>query len=276
MITCTKPARAGDLFFHICRGGFPTLHTHDYWEFLLVLEGKIIHKINGEKVELPKHTLTLIRPSDAHALESEGASASLHLNLGVTVKDLERALLLLSSTLCDELLKKPLPTTVTLSPARAQRLERDAHKTLSAKENNYKQRLNLLFLDVLREFYARLSSDEEKENYSLPVTELLALFAGYENMRLPLRELIDRTGYSYSHMNRIFTKEVGRTPSDFFRIKRFEYAKTLIADTDIPLTEIALRIGYESYPHFSTAFKRYTGFTPCEFVGGADYYTTKE
>ena len=77
-------------------------------------------------------------------------------------------------------------------------------------------------------------------------------------------------------MNRIFTKEVGRTPSDFFRNKRFEYAKTLIADTDIPLQEIAFLVGYESYPHFSTAFKRYTGSAPGDYARAESGYYTKK
>lgn len=277
MTIYTKPPRTGELFFHIRRGSWDTLHAHDdYWEFLLVLDGKIVHVINGEKVELPKHSLCLIRPNDVHALKNDGFGPSLHLNLGVSVSQLQTMLSLISPTLYNELLEAPLPIVVTLPPSRTQRLERDAYKTLAAEKNRFDQRLNILFLDVLREFYALLSSSATKKNYSHPVTELLALFARYENMRIPLRELINQTGYSYPHMNRIFTKEVGRSPSDFFRNKRFEYAKTLIADTDIPLQEIAFLIGYESYPHFSTAFKRYAGIAPGEYARGESGYYTKK
>ena len=86
MTIYTKPPRTGELFFHIRRGSFDTLHTHDgYWEFLLVLDGKFVHLINGEKVEIPKHSLCLIRPSDVHALKNDASPTSLHLNLGVSV-----------------------------------------------------------------------------------------------------------------------------------------------------------------------------------------------
>lgn len=277
MIIYTKPPHTGQVFFHVFRGSFDTLHTHDnYWEFVLVLDGKITHVVNGKKIELPKHSLCLIRPSDAHALRNDTIDASaVHLNLGVTAKHLQKSFSLLSPSLFEELSSKPLPTMVTLSPSKTLSLEKDAYKALSAEKHQFEQRQNLLFLDVLREFYANLSTTE-KTKYSQPVTALLALFARHENMKTSLRELIKQTGYSYPHMNRLFTQEVGRTPSDFFRRKRFEYAKTLIADTNLPLAEIAFLIGYESYPHFSTAFKRYAGTSPGEYANGkTKYYTEK-
>jgi AraC-like DNA-binding protein len=33
-------------------------------------------------------------------------------------------------------------------------------------------------------------------------------------------------------------------------------------DTDTPIVEIALRVGFQTQAHFTTVFKRVTGFTP--------------
>ena len=39
----------------------------------------------------------------------------------------------------------------------------------------------------------------------------------------------------------------------------------ILAQSDTPLAEIALAVGYSDQSHFATAFKRQTGFTPSQF-----------
>lgn len=39
----------------------------------------------------------------------------------------------------------------------------------------------------------------------------------------------------------------------------------LLKQRDVDITQIAFRVGFSSQSHFSTAFKKLTGFTPTEY-----------
>jgi LacI family transcriptional regulator len=62
-----------------------------------------------------------------------------------------------------------------------------------------------------------------------------------------------------------FRKILGRTPHQEIQRLRTERVKHLLAETDMPLAEIAKRSGFEHVEYLSFAFKRETGQTPSDF-----------
>ena len=277
MTVYTKPNHAENLFFHIKYQDYPILHTHDYWEFMLVLKGTIVHKINGEVQELEQNSLCLIRPSDVHSLHNKKKQVSQHLNLGVDAEYFKAYMRLLYAPLYERLCTANAPKMVRLSPAKVNRIVNDVNKALAADKSEQDMQINLLFLDVMREFYSDfIKTTPTKNEYTPVVKRLIMLMNNPENMKKDVSELIKETNYSCSHTNRVFLREVGCTPGKFFRDKKFEYAKTLIGETDMSLADIAFTIGYENYPHFSTAFKKYTGVAPVEYGRNKrDYYQSE-
>lgn len=262
----TKPTEAKDLFYHIKYQDYPYTHTHDYWEFVLVLKGTIIHKINGETRVMSEGTLCLIRPHDVHSLHNKKREMSQHLNLGITAPYFQKYLEAISPDLYEELENTAMPREFVLSPAKVNSIFNSVKKVLSADKSQYEMQIRLLFMDVLREFYSEsIKNVNAKNTYSPCVARLIILMSKPENMKLRAIDLIKDGNYSYSHTNRIFMQEVGCTPNHFFRDKKLEYAKTLIGETDMSLIDISLAIGYENYPYFSSAFKKYTGVSPVKY-----------
>jgi AraC family transcriptional regulator len=51
--------------------------------------------------------------------------------------------------------------------------------------------------------------------------------------------------------------------------RRIERAKSLLHETDLPITEIAHLIGCASHSHFSVMFHRATGQTPRDYRSNA-------
>jgi AraC-like DNA-binding protein len=90
--------------------------------------------------------------------------------------------------------------------------------------------------------------------------------------RLTLSELVSSNlQQSYSHLSRLFTRQEGRTISEFYRIHRMERGKQLLAHTDQQVSTIAYRLHYGSLARFTAAFKRATGLSPTEFRERGDY-----
>lgn len=78
-------------------------------------------------------------------------------------------------------------------------------------------------------------------------------------------ELAARFNTNEQKVKRGFKEFFGHTPFQFHRNERIEQSKTLIANTDLSLNQIALEMGFSSYPHFSKTFKTITEMTPRSF-----------
>ena len=57
---------------------------------------------------------------------------------------------------------------------------------------------------------------------------------------------------------------VNRTPLDYLALLRIERAKTLLTDTDLRVSDIALLCGFQSSQYFATSFRRATGLQPLQ------------
>jgi len=62
-----------------------------------------------------------------------------------------------------------------------------------------------------------------------------------------------------------FAVQMGMPPIQALARERIEAAKRLLRNTTVPISEIALRVGYVDIAHFSKRFRELTGSSPREF-----------
>ena len=74
--------------------------------------------------------------------------------------------------------------------------------------------------------------------------------------------LADRLGVGTRHLNRLFACHVGASPLQVARTVRVQRAKRLLADSALPMTEIAFRSGFGSLRRFNAAFQELYGRAP--------------
>jgi AraC family transcriptional regulator len=89
-----------------------------------------------------------------------------------------------------------------------------------------------------------------------------------EEGRVPLRFVAREVGISYSHFSRAFKQSIGTSPTKYIAERRIERAKKLMQETDLPISEIAIRSGFSSQSHFTTSFRRFAKVTPSSFRKG--------
>ncbi len=82
---------------------------------------------------------------------------------------------------------------------------------------------------------------------------------------LSLKHLAAASYLSPFHFSRLFKKLTGATPHNYLAAIRATRAQLLLAETDLSITEIGTRVGYQSSSHFTKAFRAATGATPREF-----------
>ncbi len=82
---------------------------------------------------------------------------------------------------------------------------------------------------------------------------------------LPLEEIASAAHLSPFHFARLFKKLTGATPHAYLAALRTARAQTLLADTNLSITEVGARVGYDSPSHFAKAFRQSTGLSPSAF-----------
>jgi AraC family transcriptional regulator len=79
---------------------------------------------------------------------------------------------------------------------------------------------------------------------------------------LSLQELADVVGMNLYRFVRSFKQSTGVPPHRYVLQQRIERAKSLLANSEVPIVEVALRAGFAGQSNFSTAFHRLTSITP--------------
>ena len=77
-------------------------------------------------------------------------------------------------------------------------------------------------------------------------------------------ELALRLGIGSRHLRRLFVKHVGASPIAVAQTRRLHFAKRLIDETNLAMTEVALASGYSSVRRFNAAFRASYRRTPSD------------
>jgi AraC family transcriptional regulator, regulatory protein of adaptative response / DNA-3-methyladenine glycosylase II len=90
---------------------------------------------------------------------------------------------------------------------------------------------------------------------SATVSRALRLIAESTLDESSVEQLAGRLGIGARQLRRLFTRHVGASPVAVAQTRRLHFAKRLIDETDLPLTEVALSSGFGSIRRFNAVFK---------------------
>jgi AraC-like DNA-binding protein len=86
---------------------------------------------------------------------------------------------------------------------------------------------------------------------------------------LPIARLASDLGLSHEQLIRRFRDKVGVTPKTYADLARFSHFLNAIPFDSVPTwSELVAATGYHDQPHFIRSFKRYTGYTPSQYLAG--------
>jgi DNA-binding response OmpR family regulator len=87
------------------------------------------------------------------------------------------------------------------------------------------------------------------------------------NPDFKLDEFSREIGMSKANLYRKLKSVTGLSPNEFVRYFRLETACKIIKNTDLPISEIYVAVGFNSHAYFSNCFKTLYGISPTEFAG---------
>jgi AraC family transcriptional regulator len=82
---------------------------------------------------------------------------------------------------------------------------------------------------------------------------------------IDLQRLAGHVGLSRFYFCSAFRMATGYTPHEWLTKIRIDEARRLLAIPSLPITEIALAVGYQTPSAFAATFRRLVGVSPREF-----------
>ncbi|MBZ0161637.1 MAG: GlxA family transcriptional regulator [Notoacmeibacter sp.] len=79
---------------------------------------------------------------------------------------------------------------------------------------------------------------------------------------LSLAEIADYTGLSRRQIERLFSRNLGRSPARYYLEVRLDRARHLLVQTWMPMIEVAVACGFVSASHFSKCYRDVYGRSP--------------
>lgn len=114
-----------------------------------------------------------------------------------------------------------------------------------------------------------LCSVEQEDDTEKEVPPLIADVSRYIDNRFNEDITLDKLSKEFSlskfHLAREFKKYIGFAPGEYLIRCRMNEAKSLLKNTNLPVSEIAKRVGMENESHFSSLFRRKVDMTPRQF-----------
>jgi AraC family transcriptional regulator len=76
----------------------------------------------------------------------------------------------------------------------------------------------------------------------------------------------------YTYLSNLFSQMESITIEQFIILQKVEKIKELLIYDEMPISDIAFRLGYSSQAHLSNQFKKITGFSPIQFKKLKDHH----
>ncbi|HLK42537.1 MAG TPA: AraC family transcriptional regulator [Thermoleophilia bacterium] len=135
---------------------------------------------------------------------------------------------------------------------------------LSDCAEGYRQAV-LAYLTVLLVDVARLATDVVGDLRRSNETLLAEVFDTIEQRfaePLSPREVAKSVGMTPGHLTTLVRRRTGGTLGDWITERRMAQARRLLTETDLPINEIARRVGLPDPGYFARVFRRSNGTTP--------------
>jgi len=246
-------------------------HAHAAYAVATVLAGSLAVVVGGRTATLAAGESALITVGEAHSAHARRAEL-LSVHVQPVALDELLAELGWQHPAAYPVFRAPVATDPTLSA-----LARQLGDELAGERPGQSMMLDALVqqlaVHLLRaHLRVRRAPTIERTRFG-PVDRRLRraieLMHAHADEEIGLAELAEAASLSPSHFAHLFKDLVGLTPHGYLTNLRIERARALLVETELPITEIAARVGFRSPGYFATIFKAVAGISPRAYRTGA-------
>lgn len=134
------------------------------------------------------------------------------------------------------------------------------------RQKGYRYMAALLFMELIGFLSRCYDNSENMQNRELlRIARGLSYLEHHLTEKVSLKVLKMETGMSVSSLNRHFKRVTGVPPLEYHLRQRIRRACTLLKQTDLNITEVAFRTGFDDSNYFTRQFRKVMNITPSRF-----------
>ncbi len=254
---------------------FP-LHKHNYIEMVYVCAGEITHYIDGKEIRMQPGDLILLNQYVKHSVKrAEYGDVGINFIILPEFFDIPLQMMRKQNILADFLLgtlrqNNPIPQYLNFQLGGQKAISNLIENMITSimSENNNEDVINqysmgLVFLYLLN--HIDKLSDNSSHSYEDIIIQATIQYIDSNYKTASLSYIADNFKQSLSALSRMIKKCTGHTFQELLMRKRFQKAVMFLVETDFPVEEIAVNIGYENQSYFYRQFKARYGMTPNQY-----------
>lgn len=135
--------------------------------------------------------------------------------------------------------------------------------------NKYKSFDNLLKVMIDSLSIIEVPVSVQKSHYSnYTFLQMINYVTTHFTQDVSLTDIAEFSHLNPSYISQIFKKETGITFSKYLTELRINKAKQLLNASELSISDIAIKVGYNDYFYFLKIFKKATGLTPSQYRSG--------
>lgn len=240
-------------------------HVHDFYELLLIIQGRQLITVNGQTLILGESSLSLVRPQDVH--DKKYLEKGQHINVCFSQETMQELLHYLGDGFpYQNILAPQIPPYILLSSQEKRIIQAklESLNLLNVQDTQtIKTKLRILLFELLTKYFTRAA--DQHENIPPWFSAILNEMKKKENFTQGLPKLLQLSGVAHEHLCRLFKKYLQTTPTAFINEQRMNYAVNLLLHSDLDITNIALESGYTNLSHFFHMFRQKMNMTPTDY-----------
>ncbi len=233
----------------------PEEHSHEFFEIIFLFSGTAEHRVGGTVKHLEAGDITFLRPGDTHVFIGQSEAIELY---SISVVSDEILRFLKTYHLEAQLIYVQDPVVFTLNPSQLAGMLMLFRKLEFSPSQQERDSLMRVILGTMMQDFLLLSLEQERnwfENIMLRMKQPI-------NMAEGVTAMMRIANLSHAQLCRVMKKHKLQTPVSYVKEIRLSTAHELIQNTAMSFEDIALKVGYSSLSHFSSAFKARYGITP--------------
>jgi AraC-like DNA-binding protein len=277
---------SGDFPLHITTAthGTVTAHRHEFFELVYLIDGRGTHRIGAESYPIQTGDVYVISPDEPHAYHSADDAAMRIVNVLFLPQILDEALLddAALSGLTRLLYIEPLfreearfAHRLNLEGSVAYRVEamlQEMEQEQRAQAPGYRLVLKSMFCTLLvllsRAYEQQLSRAGAAVQFArrhAVVDAAISYIEAHHTEAVSLADVAHYTAMSPSRLAHLFKTHTRRSILSYLHEYRIGRICAELRQTDTPVTDVALNLGYGDLRFFHRVFRRYTGCSPTEY-----------
>lgn len=239
-------------------------HTHDFIEMVYICDGKGIHNIDDESYEVGKGTVLVIDSGRVHSFVCQGKMSLV--NIVISTEFIGSGL---NSTFADLIeqfgFERGLSGAFYQLSAEdiiaAERICDSMIEEVKNRDFGYKGILSS-YLQVLISLMLRGSKKKDIKR-QLPC-EIIEFIDAHLYESITIEEIAKNSYYNPAYLSRVFKESYGMSIKDYISEKRISRAISLLLETSLSVSEIALQVGYTNKNQFYKNFESIVGKSPSD------------